>query len=102
MACSACLVDNAPAARYCRECGSALTGEAHEASSSSVGVWSDRPRRCEECHATIAAGARFCTQCGVSAVTDQSPSNGWLIGAVISVAAAVVTFSTLVVQFYGK
>ncbi len=49
MHCSACGYSNGDAARFCGQCGNALS------------------RRCDGCGALLAAGERFCTQCGRAA-----------------------------------
>jgi uncharacterized OB-fold protein len=102
MTCPACLNDNEPSARYCRECGRSLDGQALEDHGSLMGVWSDRPRPCANCGRMIAARSRFCTNCGMSATDERSPSSGWVIGVAISLAIAATSFTAIVVRLYGK
>lgn len=53
--CSACQYECAPGARFCSECGAALS------------------RACSSCGAELAEGARFCAQCGTAAGDGPAP-----------------------------
>ena len=102
MTCAACLNDNEPSARYCRECGRGLNGQTLDGQVALLGIWSDRPRPCIDCGGTIAARSRYCTNCGMSATDERAPSRGWVIGVAISLAIAATFFTAIVVRLYGK
>src|SRR6185437_7645926 len=54
MVCPACGTQNDPAARFCRECGAALSAT------------------CPSCGASVAPGSKFCSSCGTALATRPS------------------------------
>src|SRR5438105_2738097 len=57
MNCEACGADNAPAARFCLNCGAGLSA------------------RCCKCAAELPPGARFCPACGQAIATAGPPES---------------------------
>ena len=64
MNCGGCGADNADGAKFCRECGAAI---------SSV------PIACAGCRASLAVGARFCRQCGIPVVPGPHGARNELV-----------------------
>jgi|SRR5208283_547445 predicted nucleic acid-binding Zn ribbon protein len=101
MVCQACLRENDPFAKYCRDCGRGLTGQAAEGSGA-IGVWSDRPRRCASCGETIPPRSRFCSECGSAptAVARSSRRPGMILGLVVVGVLIVAVFAAIVIPGY--
>lgn len=93
--------DNDPFAKFCCDCGRSLTAGLGEAEPTTIGVWSDRARRCANCGETIPPRSRFCSACGTApaaAARRQSTSNSsrMLLGAFLIVGVALIaTFVAL-------
>jgi len=98
MVCQACLRENDPFAKYCSDCGRGLTGQSSEPARSTVGVWSDRARRCASCGETIPPRSRFCAECGTApaVVARRGRNSRMLLGLiVVGVFVIVAAFAAL-------
>lgn len=76
MQCPNCGFDNRPDARFCKQCGYALTSLAPSSPAAPSPASALPPTVCPHCGAPLKAGARFCSRCGqaVQETTAVSPA----------------------------
>lgn len=76
MQCPNCGFDNRPDARFCKQCGYALTSLVPSPPAAPSSAPALPPTACPHCGAPLKAGARFCSRCGqaVQETTAVSPA----------------------------
>jgi hypothetical protein len=99
MTCWACLHDNEAWAQFCADCGRGLNEQLPNPSHITMGVWSDRDRRCGRCDGLIPARTRFCARCGTTAGESGTlRSADWVVGALVTGMLAITSFAMMLFQ----